>query len=252
MKIKVTGQCPQRARRLHGHSEVTTKSEERNGEPRQACVKSSTSTFEVSGGRPVLVHARVMEHDRADRLADDAAITSGLRLRGFEMLRELETQSQGHHAIDRLEERGRERGMSRRSSRKGRERLSSVRRTLELFRWQFWADYRKTVWTAYGLSLARRYRLELYFCCLVLCLHLWDRMTIGNQDKVILNLPVLAMADDRMTRRTQNEVKIIFSLFGMSNGRRSDDIWNTKCGQGHFSLFGICNGRRPDDTENIK
>ena len=122
MKIKVTGQCPQRARRLHGHSEVTTKGEKRNGKPRQACVKSSTSTFEVSGGRPVMGHARVMEHDRADRLADDAAITSGLRLRGFEMLKELETQSQRHHAIDRLEERGRERGMSRRSSRKGRER----------------------------------------------------------------------------------------------------------------------------------
>ena len=35
----------------------------------------------------------------------------------------LRTQSQGHHIIDRLEERGVERGSARRSSLKGRERV---------------------------------------------------------------------------------------------------------------------------------
>ena len=70
-----------------------------------------------------------MEHDRADRLVDDAAITSGLRLRGFEMLRELETQSQGHHAIDRLEERGEEEECLDDLPGKDEKGLSSVRRS---------------------------------------------------------------------------------------------------------------------------
>ena len=51
--------------------------------------------------------------NRADRLAGKAVI-SGLRLGRSEVLRSLRlylwAQSQGHHTIDRLEERGAERG----------------------------------------------------------------------------------------------------------------------------------------------
>ena len=62
----------------------------------------------------------------ADRLVGKATITSGLRLGRSEVLRNLrhylQAQSQGHHTIDRLEERSVERGSARRSSLKGRER----------------------------------------------------------------------------------------------------------------------------------
>ena len=55
-------------------------------------------------------------------------LTSGLLLGRSEVLRSLRhylrTQSQGHQTIDRLEERGAERGSARRSSLKGRERAT--------------------------------------------------------------------------------------------------------------------------------
>ena len=58
-------------------------------------------------------HAGVKGNDRADRLAGKATLTSGLLLRRSEMLRSLrhyqQAQSEGHHAIDRLAERGVER-----------------------------------------------------------------------------------------------------------------------------------------------
>ena len=70
-------------------------------------------------------HAGVKGNDLADRLAGKAAITSGLLLGRSEVLRSLRhylrPQIQGHHTIDRLEERGVERGSARRSSLKGRE-----------------------------------------------------------------------------------------------------------------------------------
>ena len=73
-----------------------------------------------------LGHAGVTRNDRADRLAGKATITSGLLLGRSEVLRSLRhylrAQSQGHHAIDRLEERGVERGSARRCSLKGRDR----------------------------------------------------------------------------------------------------------------------------------
>ena len=63
---------------------------------------------------------------RADRLSGKATLTSGLLLGRSEVLRSLRhyprVQSQGHHVIDRLEERGVERGRVRRSSLNGRER----------------------------------------------------------------------------------------------------------------------------------
>ena len=71
-------------------------------------------------------HVRVKGNDRADRLAGTATLTSGLLLEKSEVLRSLrhylQAQSQGHHTIDLLEERGIERGSTRQSSLKGQER----------------------------------------------------------------------------------------------------------------------------------
>ena len=65
----------------------------------------------------------------ADRLGEEATITSCLHLRRSEVLRSLRhylrAQSQGHHTIDRLEARGMERGNAQQSSLKGRERTIS-------------------------------------------------------------------------------------------------------------------------------
>ena len=70
-------------------------------------------------------HAGVKGNDRADRLAGKTALTNGLLLGRSEVLRSLRhylrAQSKRHHTIDRLEERGLERGSVRRSSLKGRE-----------------------------------------------------------------------------------------------------------------------------------
>ena len=62
-------------------------------------------------------HAGVKGNDRAKRRAGRSAVLRSLR-------HYLRAQSQGHHTIDRLEERGVERGNARRSSLKGRERAS--------------------------------------------------------------------------------------------------------------------------------
>ena len=71
-------------------------------------------------------HAGLKGNDRADRLTGKATLTSALLLGRSEVLRSLShylrAQSQGHHTIDRLEERSVERGSARRSSLKGRER----------------------------------------------------------------------------------------------------------------------------------
>ena len=59
-------------------------------------------------------HAEVKGNDRADRLANKATLTSALLLGRYEVLRSLRhylrAQSQGHHTIDRPEDRGVERG----------------------------------------------------------------------------------------------------------------------------------------------
>ena len=72
-------------------------------------------------------YAGVKRNDRADRLAGKATITSGLRLGRSEVLRSLRhylrAHGQGHHTIDRLQERSVEKGGGTlRSSLKGRER----------------------------------------------------------------------------------------------------------------------------------
>ena len=70
-------------------------------------------------------HGDVEGNERADRLEGKTTLTSGLLLGISEMLKSLRqylwVQSQGHHTIDRLEERGVEKGSAGRSSLKGRE-----------------------------------------------------------------------------------------------------------------------------------
>ena len=65
------------------------------------------------------VHVEVKGNDRADRLAGKATLRSGLLLGRSKVLRSLKhylrVQSQGHYTINRLEERGVERGRARRS-----------------------------------------------------------------------------------------------------------------------------------------
>ena len=84
-----------------------------------------------------LGHAEVKGNDRADRMACKAVLSSDLLLERSEVSRSLRhylwAQSQGYQTIDRLEERGVERGSARRSYLKGQRAPSSVRRTLEPF-----------------------------------------------------------------------------------------------------------------------
>ena len=71
-------------------------------------------------------HAGVKGNYRADRLVGKATLINGLLLRRSQMLRSLRhyplAQSQGHHTIDRLEEKVVEKGSAGRSSLRGRER----------------------------------------------------------------------------------------------------------------------------------
>ena len=71
-------------------------------------------------------HAGVSGNERTDRLASTADITSGLQLGRAEVLRGLRnflsTDKPEHHSIDRLKERGVEKGSGRHSTLQGRER----------------------------------------------------------------------------------------------------------------------------------
>ena len=71
-------------------------------------------------------HAGVSGNERAVRLASTADITSGLQLGRAEVLRGLRnflsTDKPEHHSIDRLKERGVEKGSGRHSTLQGRER----------------------------------------------------------------------------------------------------------------------------------
>ena len=71
-------------------------------------------------------HAGVSGNERADRLASTADITSGLQLGRAEVLRGLRNflsmDKPEHHSIDRLKERGVEKGSGRHSTLQGRER----------------------------------------------------------------------------------------------------------------------------------
>ena len=92
-------------------------------EPRLECVHGRHSDWHVSMVdihlRKLLRvyclgHAAVTRNDQADRLAGKATLTSVLLLGISEVLRSLRhhlrTQSQEHHTIDRLKERGVKRG----------------------------------------------------------------------------------------------------------------------------------------------
>ena len=88
-------------------------------------------------------HAGAKGNGRADRLAGKATLTSGLLLGRSEVLRSLRhylrAQSQGRHTIYRLEERGVERGCTRRSSLEGRERaIVSQTNRMEPFQRKRW------------------------------------------------------------------------------------------------------------------
>ena len=71
-------------------------------------------------------HARVSGNERADRLVSTEDITSGLQLRRAEVLRALRNflnmDRPELHSIDRLKERGVEKGSGRHSTLRGRER----------------------------------------------------------------------------------------------------------------------------------
>ena len=128
-------------------------------------------------------HARMKGNDRADRRASKATLTSGLPLGRSEVLRSLRhylwAQSQGHHTIDHLEERGVERGGARRCSMKGREGMEKgsarwpflnklkeqeraiiSKRQTELFQRHFGGSFWEMGWSTYGLFWTRRFHLE--------------------------------------------------------------------------------------------
>ena len=117
-----------------------------------------TFTIENSCGMYCPGHAGVKGNDRADRLAGKATHTSGLLLGRSEVLRSLRhylrAQNQEHHTIDRLEERGVERGSAGRSSFKGRERAI-------VFKGDVGETFWETGWSGCGLFRAHGCHLEL-------------------------------------------------------------------------------------------
>ena len=95
----------------------------------------------------------------------EATVTGGLHLRKSEVLRSLrhylQAQSQGHHTIDHLEERGIERGLLGNLPWKGKKRPLSVRQTLELLPRRCWEKFWEMGWSACGHFWVYRYHLEL-------------------------------------------------------------------------------------------
>ena len=112
--------------------------------------------------------------EQIGRLAREATARGGLPFGKAVVLRNLRhclragtkrlSQGQGHHTIDRQEERGVGRGSGRGSAIKGQKvaAIRSARRTLELFQGERWGQpLRDGGWSAYGLSPAPKYHLEL-------------------------------------------------------------------------------------------
>ena len=62
-----------------------------------------------------------------------------------------------HHTINRLQERGVERGSTRRSSFERTREGHAIKWTLELFQRRRWGNFWETGWSAYGLFWALRY-----------------------------------------------------------------------------------------------
>ena len=153
----------------------------------------SISTFEKSCGCTARdMPDRVMGNDRADRLAGKATLTSGLLLGKSEVMRNLRhylrAQSRGHHTIDRLEERGVERGSARLYSLKGRERAivnqTNIGTVLQ-------AKFGKTGWSthAYGLHRLNSFqRFGLTPDSSLQSFYFWFLPIFFNRDKNICNL----------------------------------------------------------------
>ena len=104
---------------------IATKSDKWNGQPRVKCVDGRHPPSKTLVG--VLPWTCRSERKRPSRQTDGkATLASSLLLGRCEVLRSLRhcmwAQSQGHHIVDRLEERGVERESARRSSLQGRER----------------------------------------------------------------------------------------------------------------------------------
>ena len=100
--------------------------------------------------RGKMKHAGLKGNDQPDRLAGKK---SGLRLGKYAVLRSLRpylwAQSRGHHTIDRLEERGVDRGSARRSSLKEREKaIVNQTNIMEPFQRQRWGNFSETGWRA--------------------------------------------------------------------------------------------------------
>ena len=101
---------------LTDFNKLATKSEKWNGKPKLECA-------DIHLPKPLWVYCLgrtgVKGNGRADSLANKATITSGVRLGRSEVLRSfrhyLLAQTQGHHTIGCLEERGVVRGSARRS-----------------------------------------------------------------------------------------------------------------------------------------
>ena len=101
---------------------------------------------------------------------EKATLTSDLLLGRFEVLRSLrrylQAQSQGHHTIDRLEERGLERGSARWSSLERRERAivnqTNIGIVLKATLGKLLRDEIERIYI-YGLFGAHRYHLELNY-----------------------------------------------------------------------------------------
>ena len=99
----------------------------------------------LRAGQRASGHAGVSRNERADRLASTADITSGLQLGRAEVLRGLRNflnmDRPERHSIDRLKERGVEKGSGRHSTLvKVENELYSTRQILALFRGQPWGD----------------------------------------------------------------------------------------------------------------
>ena len=143
---------------------------------RWACYKKGKVEWEAQTGmcqwstpkRPVGVlpwTCRTEGKWPSSTLAGKTTLTNGLLLGRSEVLRSLRhylrTQSQGHHTIDHLVERGVERRSVRRSSLKGRECHRQSDEHWNRFKGNGWGNFLETWWSPCGLFRAHRYHLEL-------------------------------------------------------------------------------------------
>ena len=111
----------------HRFNELATKSKRWNGKPSLERVNGRHSSSETPVGVLLFTCQSKLYREMTERLdlqTKHATITSGLRLGRSKVLRSLRhylrAQSQGNHTIDRLEERGVERGSAGQFSSKRR------------------------------------------------------------------------------------------------------------------------------------